>query len=93
MVSVERRFTHGGMIVTATGNARRHRATIFSMAARFKLLAVYPYRYYVTDGGLASYGPDIADQCRLAAGHVDRILKGRRAPAELGACAGASVRN
>jgi putative tryptophan/tyrosine transport system substrate-binding protein len=73
------RGENGGMIVTATGNARRHRETILSLAARFKLPAVYPYRYYVTDGGLASYGPDIAEQCRLAAGYVDRILRGQKA--------------
>ena len=73
------RGTNGGMIVTATGNARRHRETILSLAARFKLPAVYPYRYYVADGGLASYGPDIAEECRLAAGYVDRILKGEKA--------------
>jgi putative ABC transport system substrate-binding protein len=73
------RGANGGMIVTATGNARRHRETIISLAARFKLPAVYPYRYYVADGGLASYGPDVAEECRLAAGYVDRILKGERA--------------
>jgi putative ABC transport system substrate-binding protein len=73
------RGANGGMIVTATGNARRHRETILSLAARFKLPAIYPYRYYVADGGLASYGPDVADECRLAAGYVDRILKGEKA--------------
>ena len=73
------RGANGGMIVTATGNARRHRETIISLAARFKLPAVYPYRYYVSDGGLASYGPDVAEECRLAAGYVDRILKGEKA--------------
>ena len=44
--------------------------------------AVYPYRFYVTDGGLISYGADPADQNRQAAGYVDRILKGEE-PAEL----------
>jgi putative ABC transport system substrate-binding protein len=73
------RGANSGMIVTATGNARRHRETIISLAARYKLPAVYPYRYYVADGGLASYGPDIAEECRLAAGYVDRILKGEKA--------------
>jgi putative tryptophan/tyrosine transport system substrate-binding protein len=70
---------NGGMILTPTGSARGHRAAIIALAARLKLPAVYPYRYYVADGGLASYGPDIAEQCRQAAGHVDRILKGERA--------------
>src|SRR5262249_38363482 len=73
------RGANGGVIVTATGNARRHREAIISLAARFKLPAVYPYRYYVADGGLASYGPDVAEECRLAAGYVDRILKGEKA--------------
>jgi putative ABC transport system substrate-binding protein len=73
------RGANGGMIMTATGNARRHRETIISLAARFKLPAVYPYRYYVAEGGLASYGPDVAEECRLAAGYVDRILKGEKA--------------
>jgi len=67
------------MVMTATGNARRHRETIISLAARFKLPAVYPYRYYVADGGLTSYGPDVAEECRLAAGYVDRILRGEKA--------------
>jgi ABC-type uncharacterized transport system substrate-binding protein len=73
------RDANGGMIMTPTGNARRHRGTIIALAARLKLPAVYPYRYYVADGGLASYGPDVAEQCRLAAGYVDRILKGEKA--------------
>jgi putative ABC transport system substrate-binding protein len=79
-ISLFARDANGGMIVTPTGNARLHRAMILSLAARFKLPAVYPYRYYVTDGGLASYGPDVAEQWgRLAAGYVDRILKGEKA--------------
>ena len=65
--------------MTPTGKARRHRKTIIALAARFNLPAVYPYRYYVADGGLASYGPDVTQQCRLAAGYVDRILKGEKA--------------
>jgi putative tryptophan/tyrosine transport system substrate-binding protein len=73
------RGANGGVIVLATGNARRHRDTIISLAARFKLPAIYPYRYYVADGGLASYGPDVAEECRLAAGYIDRILKGEKA--------------
>jgi putative tryptophan/tyrosine transport system substrate-binding protein len=44
--------------------------------------AVFPYRYYVTGGGLISYGPDFVDPYRLAAGYVDRILKGDK-PADL----------
>ena len=52
------------------------------MAARHKLPAVVPGRFYVTSGGLISYGPDLVDQFRRAAGYVDRILKGER-PADL----------
>ena len=68
-----------GMILTPTGEARGHRETIIALAARLKLPAVYPYRYYVADGGLISYGPDVVDQCRLAAGYVDRVLRGEKA--------------
>jgi putative ABC transport system substrate-binding protein len=49
------------------------------LAARCGLPAVYPFRFFVTDGGLISYGPDPADQFRQAAGYVDRILKGEKA--------------
>jgi putative ABC transport system substrate-binding protein len=52
------------------------------MAARYRLPAVFPYRYYVTNGGLISYGPDNIDQYRRAASYVDRILKGEK-PADL----------
>ena len=47
-----------------------------------KLPAIYPFRYFVADGGLISYGPDVVDQYRRAAGYVDRILKGQK-PADL----------
>jgi putative ABC transport system substrate-binding protein len=52
------------------------------MVARHRLPAVYAARYFVTAGGLISYGPDIVDQFRRAAGYVDRILKGEK-PADL----------
>jgi putative ABC transport system substrate-binding protein len=70
------RDSNGGMIMTPTGKARRHREPIITLAAQHKLPAVYPYRYYVTDGGLISYGPDVVHEFRLAAGYVDRIFKG-----------------
>jgi putative ABC transport system substrate-binding protein len=53
-----------------------HRKLITTLAARHKLPAVYPGRFYVTAGGLISYGPDLIDQYRRAAGYVDRILRG-----------------
>ena len=76
------RDSNSGMIMTPTGKARHHREPIINLAARHKLPAVYPYRYYVTDGGLISYGPDVVDQYRRAAGYVDRILKGEK-PADM----------
>jgi ABC-type uncharacterized transport system substrate-binding protein len=74
--------SNGGLIVTLTGLTIRHRDLISSLAARHRLPAVYPYRFFVTDGGLISYGPDLADLYRRAAGYVDRILKGEK-PADL----------
>jgi putative ABC transport system substrate-binding protein len=55
-----------------------HRELIVTLAARHRLPAVYPYRFFVTHGGLMSYGPDFLDQFRRAAGYVDRILKGEK---------------
>jgi putative ABC transport system substrate-binding protein len=71
-----------GLIVTVSGPSIIRRALISELAARHRLPAVYPFRYFVTDGGLASYGPDFNDQLRRAAGYVDRILKGE-SPADL----------
>jgi putative ABC transport system substrate-binding protein len=76
------RSSIGGLIVTASALATRHRDLIIALAARLRLPAVYPYRYFVTVGGLISYGPDFVDQYWQAAGYVDRILKGEN-PAEL----------
>ena len=59
-----------------------HRVEITSLAARYRLPAVYPYRLYTKVGGLLSYGNDVFDHYRRAAGYVDRILKGEK-PAEL----------
>jgi putative ABC transport system substrate-binding protein len=59
-----------------------HRELIIRLAARHKLPAVYSARYFVTSGGLISYGADLIDPHRLAAGYVDRILKGEK-PADL----------
>jgi ABC-type uncharacterized transport system substrate-binding protein len=76
------RFSNGGLIVTASALSVVHRDLIITLAARHKLPAVYYRRLFVTDGGLISYGPDIVDQYRRAAGYVDRILKGEK-PADL----------
>jgi len=75
------RSGNGGVIVTP-GGAAAHRGLIISLAARYKLPAVYPYRYYPVDGGLISYGPNTNDPQRRAAGYVDRILKGEK-PADM----------
>jgi putative tryptophan/tyrosine transport system substrate-binding protein len=78
-------FAHGangGLIVTASGLAQHHRDLIVTLAARYKLPAVYNDRSFIAVGGLVSYGPDRIDQYRQAAGYVDRILKGTK-PADL----------
>ena len=70
------------MIVTPSALANAHRALIVTLAARYKLPAVYYSRPFVAAGGLVSYAPDIMDQYRLSAGYVDRILRGEK-PADL----------
>ena len=70
------RSANSGMIVTRIAEALIHRKLIITLAARHRLPAVYPLRLFAADGGLMSYGPDVVDQHRRAAGYVDRILKG-----------------
>ena len=76
------RSPNGGLIVTASPLALLHRELIVKLAARHEMPAVYNLRSFVTTGGLISYGPDIVDNYRRAAGYVDRILKGEK-PADL----------
>ena len=76
------RAANDGLIVTAGARTYLDRDLIITLAARQKLPAVYPERFFVAAGGLISYGPDQIDQYRRAAGYVDRILKGEK-PAEL----------
>jgi putative ABC transport system substrate-binding protein len=76
------RRPNGGLILTASALAAIHRDLVVSLAARYKLPAVYVSRFFVAGGGLVSYGPDFIDQYRAAAGYVDRILKGEK-PADL----------
>ena len=73
---------NGGLIVTASTYAVKHRDLIISLATRFRLPNVYPFRYWPADGGLASYGPNPTDNYARAADYVDRILKGAK-PADL----------
>ena len=76
------RYPNSGLIVTASGQSAIHRDLIIKLAAQHKMPAVYARRLFVTDGGLISYGPDRVDLFRLAAGYVDRILRGAK-PADL----------
>jgi putative tryptophan/tyrosine transport system substrate-binding protein len=76
------RSPNGGLIVTGSTLATLHRDLIVALAARHRLPAIYPQRYYLTGGGLISYGADTTDPYRRAAGYVDRILKGEK-PADL----------
>jgi putative ABC transport system substrate-binding protein len=76
------RSPNGGLIPVSSAAALRHRELILTLAARHKLPAAYWDRFFVTAGGLMSYGPDLVDQFRQAAGYVDRILKGEK-PADL----------
>ena len=73
---------NGGLIVTAGAASFSDRELIAALATRQKLPAVAPYRFFVSGGGLMSYGIDLADQFRRAAGYVDRILRGEK-PADL----------
>ena len=72
----------GGLILTASALSALHRDLIITLAARYKLPAVYDSSDYVAAGGLISYGPSFTDEFRRAAGYVDRILKGEK-PADL----------
>ena len=76
------RSPNGGLIPIPSAAAVRHRDLILTLAARYKLPAVYWERLFVAAGGLISYGPDLVDQFRQAANYVDRILKGDK-PADL----------
>ena len=76
------RRPNGGLILTASALAAIYRDLVVSLAARYKLPAVYITRYFVAGGGLVSYGPDFVDQYRRAAEYVDRVLKGEK-PADL----------
>jgi putative ABC transport system substrate-binding protein len=85
---IERAITalaHGsnvGLVVLPGGLAAVRRDLIIALAARHRLPAAYPFRYYVDSGGLVSYGPDTTDPFRRAATYVDRVLKGEK-PADL----------
>ena len=69
---------NGGLIVPPAALATTRRGVIIELAARYRLPAVYPLRIFVTDGGLASYGPVTTDLYPRVAGYIDRILKGEK---------------
>jgi putative ABC transport system substrate-binding protein len=82
-ITVFARGSNGGLILVGpTSSVARYRDLIIALAARHRLPAVYSARYYVSDGGLISYGADPIDQYHRAAAYVDRILKGEK-PADL----------
>ena len=76
------RSPNGGLILTGSGLSILHRDLIIALAARHKLPAMYYERFFVSAGGLISYGSDRIELYRLAAGYVDRVLKGEK-PADL----------
>ena len=76
------RSDNGGLILTSSALANVHRDLIIRLAAKFRLPAVYSFRFFVKAGGLVAYGSDSIDPHRRAAGYVDRILKGEK-PADM----------
>jgi putative ABC transport system substrate-binding protein len=81
-ISAFARGSNGGMIVTSSALATFHRDLILALASRHRLPAVYALSAFVAAGGLISYGIDFTDAWRLAAGYVDRVLRGEK-PADL----------
>jgi putative tryptophan/tyrosine transport system substrate-binding protein len=73
---------HGGVILMPDAFVLSNRDMLITQAARNKVPAIYPYRFFATGGGLVSYGVGLTEQNRQAAGYVDRILKGEK-PADL----------
>jgi putative tryptophan/tyrosine transport system substrate-binding protein len=82
VIAAQAREPNGGLIVIPDGFLNVHRVEIISLAARYSLPAVYPWRFFPELGGLLSYGSQQHDSFRLAATYADRILKGEK-PSEL----------
>jgi putative tryptophan/tyrosine transport system substrate-binding protein len=72
------RSPKGGLVVTGSAPAAAHRDLIVALANRNRLPAIYPFRYFVENGGLISYGPATIEPYVRAAAYVDRILKGEK---------------
>jgi putative ABC transport system substrate-binding protein len=81
-ITVFARGATDGLITTSAGQTQALRDLIIALAARHRLPAVYPFRRFVADGGLISFGTDQAESYRRAAGYVDRILRGEK-PSDL----------
>jgi putative ABC transport system substrate-binding protein len=82
VIAAQAREPNGGLIAMPDSFMDAHRVEITSLAARYRLPAIYPFRFFAEVGGLLSYGVDRTDNFRRAATYVDRILKGEK-PAEL----------
>jgi putative ABC transport system substrate-binding protein len=82
VIAAQARKPNGGLIAMPDSFTDAHRVEITSLAARYRLPAVYPFRFFAEVGGLLSYGVDRTDNFRRAATYVDRILKGEK-PSEL----------
>jgi putative tryptophan/tyrosine transport system substrate-binding protein len=82
VIAAHAREPNGGLVVMPESFTTAHRVEITSLAARYRLPAIYAYRFFVANGGLVSYGVDLADNCRRAAAYADRILRGEK-PADL----------
>jgi putative ABC transport system substrate-binding protein len=78
VVAAQARRPNSGLIVMPDGFMNVHRAEVTSRAARYRLPAVYPYRFFAELGGLLSYGPNQTDNFRRTTTYVDRILKGAK---------------
>jgi ABC-type uncharacterized transport system substrate-binding protein len=82
VIAAQAREPNGGLILIPDGFLNVHRDEIILLAARYRLPAIYPWRFFAEHGGLLSYGSEQGDEFRLAAAYVDRILKGEK-PSEL----------
>jgi putative ABC transport system substrate-binding protein len=82
VIAAQARTPNGGLIVMPDAFLNAHRAQITSLAARYRVPAIYPYRFYAELGGLLSYGTDRPDNFSRAAIYADRILTGSK-PSEL----------
>jgi len=76
------RSPNGGLLALRIGENISLRDSLIALAAQYRLPAIYPLRTFATAGGLASYGPDVAEEYRQAGGYVDRVLRGEK-PANL----------